>query len=420
MKPVQLTETAFADRCEAATCRACGQRGLAPVLDLGTMPLTAAFRTVKQCEQPEKRYPLELAFCKQCTLVQILETVPREEMFRSDYPYFSSFSESWARHCRLLVSELIQRRQLRSDSFVVEVASNDGCLLRNCVDYGIPCLGIDPAAGPAEAARRVGVATEIAFFDAALARSLRSRRAADVIIANNVLAHVAALHSFVEGLRILLADDGLFVAEFPYVRDLVERCEFDTIYHEHLCYYSLTSVRGLLAQHGLFVNDAQRLPSHGGSLRIYAEAQDRPEERVLRLLQEEQVLGMGGHAYYQALRARTEDLRARLRALLAELRDAGKRIVAYGAAAKGVILLNYLGLEPGTIEWVVDLNVHKQGLCVPGLNLPVYAPARLLEERPDYVLLLPWNLSEEIIEQQAPYRAAGGMFIIPNPALKIV
>lgn len=422
MSGVSLTTCpSLQHRCVKATCRSCGQRGLEPVLDLGPMPLTAAFLTRAQLGLPEKRYPLEVAFCRACSLVQIIETVPPGEMFRSDYPYFSSYSTAWLGHCRQLAMDLIRERRLGPRSLAVELASNDGCFLRHLVEKGVPCLGIDPAKAPAAVARGLGISTLCEFFDHALAEEvLRDYGPADIVVGMNVLAHVDRLHSFVDGVKRILADDGVAVFEFPYVRDLVECNEFDTIYHEHLCYYSLTSVSRLLGAHGLFVNRAIRLASHGGSLRVYAEHRARPEPVVNTLLEQEEARGMLGLEYYEQLRTQTERFKLQMNDLLRRLNREGSSVVAYGAAAKGVIQLNYAEIDETLVKWVADLNIHKQGLYMPGVRLPVCSPERLLIERPDYLMILPWNLSEEIMAQHAEFQAAGGRFIIPIPEPRIV
>ncbi len=408
-------------RCAAATCRGCDRHGLTPVLDLGLMPLTSAFLSATQLDDPEPRYPLEVAFCESCTLLQIVETVPPAQMFRADYPYFSSYSTAWLAHCKGLARQLMSMQALGEQSFVVELASNDGCLLRNFVENRIPCLGVDPAAAPVAVARTMGVNTICEFFDLEVARRIRAEHApANFVIGMNVLAHVAALHSFLDGVHYLLADDGEAVFEFPYARDLVERSEFDTVYHEHLCYFSATSVAKVLERHGLFLNRAERQPVHGGSLRVFAGKRAAPDGEVEALLAEEAAVGMWSLEFYDRLRRDAESLQRELSDLLRRLHAEGKRIVAYGAAAKGAILLNYAGVDRSIIEYAVDLNVHKQGLYLPGVRLPVHAPSRLLEDQPDYILILPWNIADEIIKQESQYAARGGKFIIPIPELCVV
>lgn len=415
------TNDSFAEKCQAGACRSCGHQGLLGVLNLGMMPLSDGFLTAQQLAQTERLYPLEVAFCPECSLVQILETVPPETLFGEDYPYYSSFSDDLLTHSRKNALDLIDRRRLNGDSFVVELASNDGYLLRNFVEKGVPVLGIDPARGPAQAAQKIGVPTLCTFFGQELATRLRAEgKAADVIIANNVLAHVADTNGFVQGIRTLLKDTGVAVIEVPYVRDLIDHCEFDTIYHEHLCYFSVTAVDRLFRRHGLFLNEVTHLSIHGGSLRLYIEPVENVGESVREMQRHEHLAAVDRHEYYQQFAQRVKDIRVNLCELLRTLRSQGKRLAAYGAAAKGTIMLNYLGADASTIGYVVDRNVHKQGKYVPGMRILIDDPARLLQEMPDYVLLLPWNFKDEILSQQQPYRARGGRFIIPIPQPAIV
>ena len=376
------------------------------VLDLGLMPLSDGLLTEQQLAEHEPKYPLEFVFCPACSLVQILETVPPEKLFCEDYPYFSSFSDALLEHSRRNVLSLIKSRNLDGGSFVVELASNDGYLLKNYVEAGIGCLGIDPADGPAEVANKAGVPTLCEFFTEKLARKLADeRRRADVIHANNVLAHVADTNAFVEG---------------PYVRDLVDNCEFDTIYHEHLCYFSVTSLDRLFRRHRLFLNDIVRLSIHGGSLRLFVEPREDVREPVKALLEQEKRLGVDNYAYYEKFSARVEQIRKDMRELLSQLKKQGKRIAGYGAAAKGAIMLNYIAAGTDLIEFVVDRNVHKQGKFMPGVHIPIYEPDKITRDMPDYVLILPWNFKDEIISQQSSFQERGGKFIIPIPKPQII
>lgn len=411
----------FKARCEKAACRSCGGGDLRPVLDLGMMPLVDRLLTSETIKQPEPMFPLDVAFCPSCTLVQILETVPPEILFAHDYPYYSSFSETLLKHSRENALDLIVRRGLNEKNLVVELASNDGYLLKNFVEKGVPVQGIDPAPGPAAAAEKIGVPTMNQFFGLELARKFKAQgRQADVVIGNNVLAHVADTNGFVAGIRTLLKDNGVAVLEFPYVRDLIDHGEFDTIYHEHLCYFSAHSVAALFKRHGLHLNDVKRVPIHGGSLRVYFEPVDRPGAAVTVLLAEERSLGLDKHDYFARFAERVESFKLDALELLKKVKSSGARLAAYGAPAKGAVLLNYLGIGPETIDFTVDRNVHKQGKFMPGRHIPIHPPEKLAAEMPEYAVILPWNFRDEIVRQQQAYREKGGRFIVPIPKLEVV
>jgi SAM-dependent methyltransferase len=394
-----------------------------PVLSLGRTPLANALRTAEELASPEPTFPLELAFCPRCALVQITESVAPADLFR-DYVYFSSFSDTMLRHAAELARRVTTERQLGPTSLVVEAASNDGYLLKNYKAAGVPVLGVEPARNIARvAAEKYGIPTREEFFDAALARQLVAEgRRADVFHAHNVLAHVPDLNGFVAGIRTLLKPTGVAVIEAPYVKDMLDQCEFDTIYHEHLCYFSLTALDRCFRRHGLVIADVERVPIHGGSLRLFAipvEAVNGVPPRVSALLTEEAGWGVDTPGPYLGFAARVNQIRATLLMLLGNLKAAGLRIAAYGASAKGSTLLNYCGIGPETLDFVVDRSTAKQGKFTPGTRLRIYSPDRLLESQPDFTLLLTWNFADEILRQQEEYRRRGGRFIVPVPTPRV-
>jgi SAM-dependent methyltransferase len=405
------------------TCRSCDGKRLHRVLDMGTTPLANALLKADQLASPEPRYPLDVVFCQDCALVQITETVPPEQLF-GEYLYFSSFSETMLRHAQAVATQLIASQNLGPQSLVAEIASNDGYLLQYYQQAGVPVLGIEPARNIAKVANEKGIRTICEFFGRQCADKLAADGiAADVIHANNVLAHVAELNGVVAGLATLLKPTGVVVVEAPYLRDMIEHIEFDTIYHEHLCYFSLTALDHLFSRHGLTIADVQKLPIHGGSLRIFARKTSSNPLRspaVLAMLAEEESLGLHQPAYYQSFGRRVQQLKTDLLAMLRHLKSQGKRIAVYGASAKGSTLLNYFNIGPETLDFVVDRSTVKQGLFTPGTHLPIVSPDRLLTDQPDHVLLLTWNFKDEILAQQAEYRSRGGKFIIPLPTPQIV
>ena len=420
--PAETTDRAAAASDPASACRSCGAGDLRVFLELGQMPLPDALLRPDQLDGPEPFYPLSVAFCPSCSLVQILEEVEPEKLFVDNYLYFSSFSEGLLRHSREHALRLIEERGLDGDSLVVELASNDGYLLKNFVEQDVPVLGIDPAPEQAQAAEAAGVPTLQEFFGADVARRLVAEgKRADVIVANNVMAHTPELNSFVEGMAILLAENGVATIENTYVKDLIDHTEFDTIYHEHFCYFSCTAVDKLMRRHGLALVRVEHFPSlQGGTLRWWVAHTDSVEESATRFLAAEQEEGLTEFAYYEAFGGRVEGIRTRLLDLLRGVKADGRSIAAYGAAAKGSTLVNYVGIGPELVDFVVDRNVHKQGLHMPGTHLPITDPEALLEQRPDYVLLLAWNYKDEVMAQQSEYLSRGGRFIVPVPSPRIV
>jgi SAM-dependent methyltransferase len=414
-------------KSSSPVCRSCGQPDLAEILSLGTMPLANRFLAADQLRDPEPVFPLDLVLCRNCSLLQITETVPPEVLFR-EYLYFSSFSDTMLHHSEKLAGRLIAQRQLSRQSLVAEIASNDGYLLQYYKNAGIPVLGIEPAANVARVAReKRGIPTLVEFFGKDLAHALKqSGRSADVVHAHNVLAHVADLNGFVAGIGLFLKEEGVAVIEVPYVKDMIDQLEFDTIYHEHLCYFSLGALFGLFQRHNLIIQDVERIPIHGGSLRLFVGKKGTPDKdgkgrpNFFRLLQKESQWGMDTLPFYQDFSKRVKELKKTLGDLVKGLKENGHRLAAYGAAAKGSILLNYLGIGPATLDFVADRSEYKEGRYMPGVHLPIHSPGKLLESLPDYVLLLAWNFAEEIMQQQAEYRKQGGKFIIPIPEVKVV
>jgi SAM-dependent methyltransferase len=403
-------------------CRSCDSTDAAMILDLGLQPLANNLLTPADLAKPEPKFPLRLAVCKSCWLLQITDLVPPVELF-SEYLYFSSFSDLMLRHAREATQKYIAEFGLDSQSHVVEIASNDGYLLQNFVGAKIPCLGIEPAANIAKVAREKGIETIEEFFGRGIATKLADeKRQADLILGNNVFAHAPDTNDFVAGLNKLLKPDGRIALEFPYGVEFIEHNEFDTIYHEHVFYFTLTALQPLFARHGLEIFRVERLPIHGGSLRLFAghAGAHAVESSVTKLLADEKRKGVDSVACYKDFASQVHGIKRELAELLSKLKREGKRVAAYGASAKGSTLLNFFGVGAGDLDFVVDRSTYKQGRLTPGTHLPILPPEELLKRQPDHTLLLTWNFADEILAQQKAYRDAGGKFIIPIPKVKIV
>lgn len=408
----------------AGVCRHCGTPLEHTFCDLGMSPLANAYRTVEQQSAMEPFYPLHAFVCASCYLVQLQEFESPDEIF-SDYAYFSSYSTAWLAHAAAYTELICSRLQLGPSSQVVEIASNDGYLLQYFVARGIPALGIEPAANVARVAQDKGIPTRVQFFGTDTARALRDEGLqADLIIGNNVLAHVPRLHDFVQGLALLLKPGGVVTMEFPHLLQLMRHVQFDTIYHEHFSYFSLAAVRKVFAGQGLRLFDVEELPTHGGSLRIFAARVDDPSRPTLpsvaALEAQETAAGLDGLAAYQDFGEKVKRTKRNLLRFLIEAQDRGRSVVGYGAPAKGNTLLNYCGVRTDLMEYTVDLSPHKQGKVLPGVHIPIASPDRIRETRPDYVLILPWNLKDEIVQQMSYVRDWGGAFVVPIPDLAIL
>jgi SAM-dependent methyltransferase len=403
----------------SGTCRFCGAALRHTVVDLGMSPLCESYVSADRVNAMEPFYPLHVWVCDQCFLVQLEEYVSREEIFE-EYAYFSSYSDSWLDHCRRYVDQMIARLQLTAASRVVEVASNDGYLLQYFVEGGIPVLGIEPAANVAKVAVDKGVPTLVKFFGRTTAQEMATNgQRADLLLGNNVLAQVHDLNDFVGGLKILLAPGGTITIEFPHLERLVAENQFDTIYHEHFSYFSLYTAERIFAAHGLTLFDVEELPTHGGSLRIYARHADESARvltpRLLALRARELKAGVNTLAYYASFEEQVRETKRKLLDLLVRIKHEGKRVVGYGAPGKGNTLLNYCGIRTDFVDFTVDRSPYKQGKFLPGTHIPIHHPDRLREARPDYVLILPWNLRDEIIDQLGYVREWGGRFVVPIP-----
>jgi len=410
------------DLVAAPPCRSCGARLEHVFADLGSSPLANSYLRAEGLARAEAFYPLTVYVCADCFLVQLPESASPEEIF-SDYAYFSSTSESWLRHARAYVESVSERLGLGGESQVVEIASNDGYLLQWFVERGVPVLGVEPAANVAAEAVERGIPTRVAFFGSETAATLRDEGiAANLVLGNNVLAHVPDLNDFVEGVRILLKREGTATFEFPHLLQLIDHTEFDTIYHEHFSYFSLLAVQQVFARHELEVVDVEELPTHGGSLRLYVRhgGTEPAGERVVELLERERAAGLDGLERYARFEQQVRAVKRDLLELLIGLRRDGAQVVGYGAAAKGNTLLNYCGIRSDLLDYVVDRSPHKQGLFLPGTRLPIHEPERIAETKPDYVLILPWNLRDEIVGQMANVRDWGGRFVVPIPTATVL
>jgi hypothetical protein len=404
-------------------CRHCGQALQHVFLDLGSAPLSNRYLDEAALRQPEAHFPLRLFVCHSCWLVQTEDHAAADEIFDEDYAYFSSVSRSWLEHAARYCEAITDRLELDSNSFVVEVASNDGYLLRNFVQAGIPCLGIEPTASTAAAAEKLGIPVVKRFFGEALARELVAQgREADLVIGNNVYAHVPDINDFTRGLRNMLKPSGTVTLEFPHLMRLIEQSQFDTVYHEHFSYLSLGTVSRIFQKAGLRVFDVEELPTHGGSLRVYGCRSDDARSlspSVAAVLEAEAQAGLGDLATYASFQARADKVKDDFVAFLIECKRDGKTVAAYGAAAKGNTLLNYAGIRPDLLPFVCDAAPSKQGRFMPGSRIPILAPAALEEKRPDYVLILPWNIASEVRQQLAKLAGRGSRFVTAVPTLEV-
>jgi len=406
-------------------CRFCGKKLTHEFVDLVNAPPSNAFLTEERLGEPEVFYPLKLLVCGSCFLVQIDEYEKSSNIFSSEYVYFSSYSTTWLTHAKRYAEMMVEKYGYDQTRQVIEIASNDGYLLQYFKERGIPSLGIEPAEGTAYVARKKGIETVIDFFGKRLAQSLADQgRKADLLIGNNVLAHVPDLNDFMEGLRIVLKSSGIITMEFPHLMQLVDNCQFDTIYHEHFSYLSFSTVKTVFNRHGLELFDVEELPTHGGSLRIFARTMENSSLEISRnvkaLLEKEISRGLTTLAYYQDFQEKVEQQKYDLLQFLIDQKRKGRMVVAYGAAAKGNTLLNFCGIRRDLIRFVADASPHKQGRYLPGSHIAVTSEEKIRINKPDYILILPWNIKDEIMAQLEYIRAWGGRFVIPVPHIQVV
>jgi 2-polyprenyl-3-methyl-5-hydroxy-6-metoxy-1,4-benzoquinol methylase len=407
-------------------CRFCNAEVKRLFVSLGFSPLANSYLTEEQLNKMEPFYPLDVYVCENCLLVQLAEFESPENIF-SDYAYFSSYSDTWLKHAKDYANQMADRFGFNAQSLVIEIASNDGYLLQYFLERGIPVLGIEPAANVAEVAKQKGIPTETVFFGKETAQRLASEgKYADLLVGNNVLAHVPNLNDFVAGLKIILKPRGIITMEFPHLMKLADNIQFDTIYHEHFSYFSFLTVEKVFGAHGLVVFDVEELPTHGGSLRIYARHKEADSERlavssnITNIINKEIDVGLNQIEAYQAFSEKVKAIKRSILNFLIQAKENGKTIVGYGAPAKGNTLLNYCGIKTDFLDYTVDKNPHKQGCYLPGSRIPVKSPDKIKETKPDYVLILPWNIKDEIIEQMSYIRKWGGKFVVPIPRVKIL
>lgn len=404
-------------------CRFCKSSLKHTLVDLGMSPLCESFLSSEQLNRMEPFYPLRVYVCESCFLAQLEEYVSPEEIF-NEYAYFSSYADSWLQHAKNYTDLMVERFGINTGSLVVEIASNDGYLLQNFVEKGIPVLGIEPARNVAKVAIEKGIPTFVEFFGEKIAEDLVSKgKQADLVLGNNVLAQVPELNDFVRGMKVLLKPEGIVTIEFPHLIRLMEKNQFDTIYHEHFSYFSFIAVEKIFAAHKLTIFDVEELPTHGGSLRIYArhtENETRPlSERVKELRSREEAAGLTRMETYSAFSEQVKETKRKLLEFLIKVKHEGKTVCGYGAPGKGNTLLNYCGIRTDFLDYTVDRNPYKHGKFTPGTHIPIFPPEKLRETRPDYLLILPWNFKEEIMNQQSYIKEWGGQFIVPIPEVKV-